>query len=190
MSVFEVKQRVRKGAAIGMAVLGIFFLGIWIYFLTIRPKDVCTSSFLFLLSIFFFLISGGLMIPNSVRISDESIMFLRGSTIDSEVRLDDIEKVELTTTGMGGARMEIYANGERKMIIEDVALGSDRLEAVVEELKRLSEKHHFPVIEKESRLEEMKEESLERRDEAIRDMEAAYGNLFKTSDEDLPYRVK
>ena len=134
------------------------------------------------------------MIPNSVRISDESIMFLRGTSIDSEVRLDDIEKVEVTRGGAGEEKIEIYANGEKKMTIDDVAIGLDKWEAVVEELKKLSEKYHFPVIEKESEkessLERKREEALEKRDMALGGMEEAYAHLSRTSDEELPYKVK
>ncbi len=186
---FEVKRRARKRAAAGVAVIAMLFLVLAVYLLIVNSDSVCTSSFLLFLSMFLLLISGGLMISDSVRIGDESIMFLRGTSIDSEVRLDDIEKVEVMDRN-GNTKIEVYADGERKMSLSGASIGDENIQAVLEELEMLSEKHHFPVIEKESALEKKKEEALEKREMALEGMEESYRHLSGTSDEDLPYRVK
>ncbi len=189
---FEVKRRARKRAAVGTALFALLLLvlGIRILLVNSHSSDyICTSSFLLFLSMFFLLISGGLMVSDSVRIGDESVMFLRGTSIDSEVRLDDIEKVEVLDRN-GNMKIDIYADGERKMSLGDFNIGGENLRALLEELEKLSEKHHFPVIEKESALEKKKEEALEKREMALGGMEESYGHLSRTSDEDLPYRVK
>lgn len=189
---FEVKKKGNRSAVAGVTLIAIPFFLIWLYLFLFGPEsgEICVSSSAFLiLSIFLGLIAFGLSVPTRLRISDESIMFLRGSSIDSEVMLDNIEKVEVLNPG-GNMKIEIYANGERKMLLDDVDIGADKLQAVLEELKKLSEKHHFPVIEKDSRLERMEEESLERKEMTIDDMDAASEDLSNASDEALPYRVK
>ncbi len=187
---FEVKENVNRAAVAGVTILAVPFFILWLYLFMFGPNsgELCASHIAFLiLAGFFALIAFGLSIPTTVRISEDSVMLLRGTSISGEVMLDEIEKVEVMDP-KGDMRIEIYAGGERKMMINDVTIGSDKVRALYDELKKVSERHHFPVIEKESSLELMKEGALEKRGEAVEEMELSAEHL--SGDEDLPYKVK
>ncbi len=184
---FEVKKKADRSAIAFSGIITAFFLLLWLYLFMYGPDsgDICSSSISFLIvAAFMGLIALGLSIPNSVRISEESIMLLRGSSIDSEVTLKEIEKVEVIHSAV--TEVDIFANGEKAMRISESTIGAEQVEVLVDKLKSLSEKHHFPVIEKKATMTELKEEMLEKRDGGLENMKVA----ADSKEEELPYKIK
>ena len=194
---FEVKKRGNKNAAAGLYSLALLFFVIWYYIYFYGPEgargQICSSTSMLLLSLagIFALTALGISVPVSVRISDETLMVFRGTSLAGEARLDRIEVVKILHPE-GVKEVEVVVGGDTAVKISETDIGADRLQAIIEEMKKASEKHHFQVVEKERYTQRKKESAGERMRDYIDAQEEREQSLIESSDSEdtLPYEVK